>query len=130
GVYSVGRPPMSPLECAGAAVLACGPSGALSHSSAMALWGLWKRWDELFELSVAGDRRPKGIKTHRVSGLLRRDIQTEQGIRVTSPARMLLDMAPRMRPRSIPRAINDARRGEILALYELTDVIRRFPLHP
>src|SRR5947209_7696208 len=53
GVYAVGRPPATPLEKAAAAVLACGRRSALSHSSAMTLWGLWKRWDEPFEVSVA-----------------------------------------------------------------------------
>jgi hypothetical protein len=130
GVYSVGRPPTTPLEKAAAGVLACGERAALSHGSAMTLWGFWKRWDEPYEVSVAGDRRPKGIRTHRVAGLLHRDIRTEQGIRVTSPARTLLDMALRMRPKSLTRAINDGRRADILTLDELADVVRRFPLHP
>src|SRR5438309_2012866 len=46
GVYAVGRPPAQPIERAAAAVLACGPRAALSHGSAMTLWGFWKRWDE------------------------------------------------------------------------------------
>jgi predicted transcriptional regulator of viral defense system len=40
GVYSVGRPPKTALERASGAVLACGPGAALSHRSALALWGL------------------------------------------------------------------------------------------
>jgi predicted transcriptional regulator of viral defense system len=39
GVYAVGRRAITPQERAAAAVLACGPGAALSHSSAMALWG-------------------------------------------------------------------------------------------
>jgi hypothetical protein len=39
GVYAVGRPPNTPLQRAAAAVLACGPGAALSHSSALTLWG-------------------------------------------------------------------------------------------
>jgi hypothetical protein len=42
GVYSVGRPPVTPQERAGAAVLAGGPGAVLSHGSAMTLWGLWR----------------------------------------------------------------------------------------
>ncbi len=65
GVYAVGRPPTTPLERATAAVLACGDRAALSHGSAMSLWGLWKRWDSAFDVTVARDRRPRGIRTHR-----------------------------------------------------------------
>jgi very-short-patch-repair endonuclease len=130
GVYSVGRPPTTPLERASAAVLACGERAALSHGSAMTLWGFWKRWDEPFDVSVAGDRRPKGIRTRRVTGLLQRDVCVHQGIRVTSPARTLLDMAPQLPPKSLRRYINDSRRSELITLDALADVVRRFPLHP
>jgi hypothetical protein len=130
GVYSVGCPPTTPLERAAAAVLACGPRAALGFGSALTLYGFWKRWDEPFEVVVAGDRRPAGIRTHRMTGLLRRDIAVEQGITVTSPALTLLHCAPRMRPRSLMRAVNDWRRAEILTVEELADVVARFPLQP
>jgi hypothetical protein len=130
GVYSVGRPPAAPIERAAAAVLACGDRAALSHGSAMSLWGFWRQWDLSFELSVVGRRRPSGVKVHRPVGLLQRDVRVEKGIRVTSPARTLLDMAPRIPAKSLRRFINDARRSKILAIGDLADVIRRFPLHP
>ena len=130
GVYAVGRPQTTALEKAAAVVLACGDRAALSHSSAMALWGLWRRWDEPLELVVAGDRRSKGMKVHRAAGLLRRDIRTEQCIRVTSPARALLDCAPRMPRKALTRRINEALRAEILTRADLRDVVARFPLHP
>jgi Transcriptional regulator, AbiEi antitoxin len=130
GVYAVGRPPTSPLEKASAAVLACGPRAALSHGSAMTLWGFWRRWDEPFEVTVADDRRPKGIRIHRTSTLLRRDVVVVQGIRVTSIARTLLDMATRTRPKSLTRYINDSRRNERLTLNNLADVAIRCATHP
>jgi hypothetical protein len=128
GVYAVGCPPTTPLDRAAAAVLACGPRAALSHGSAMTLWGFWKRWDSPFEVSVVGDRRPKGIRTHRVTGLLRRDVTVQLGIRVTSPARTLLDSAPAMSGKSLTRAVNDARRAKLLSLEALADVAARFRL--
>jgi hypothetical protein len=130
GVYSVGRPPTTPLERAAAAVLACGDRAALCFGSALTLWGVWRRWDELLEVVVAGDRRPSGIRSHRMTGLLRRDIVVEQGITVTSPALTLLHCAPRMRPKSRTRAVNDWRRTEIMTVEELADVVARFPLQP
>lgn len=130
GVYSVGRPATTPLERAAAAVLACGDRSALGFGSALTLWGVWKRWDEPFDVVLAGDRRPHGIRTHRMTGLLRRDIDVEHGIRVTSPALTLLHCAPRMRPRSLTRAVNDWRRSELISLGALADVVARFPLQP
>lgn len=130
GVYAVGRPPTTPLEKAVAAVLACGPRAALSHGSAMTLWGFWKRWDEPFDVTVAADRRPKGIHTHYTKTLLRRDVTIVDGIQVTSAARTLLDMAPRTRPKSLTRYINDARRTHLLTLKDLADVAARNPTHP
>jgi hypothetical protein len=130
GVYSVGRPPVAPLEKAAAALLACGPRAALSHGSAMTLWGFWKRWDEPFEVTLAVDRRPTGIRTHRCSTLLQRDVTIRQGIRVTSAARTLLDMAPRIKPKSLTRAVNDGRRTKLVTLKALADVAKRNPGHP
>lgn len=130
GVYAVGRPAAAPLERAAAAVLACGPRAALSHGSAMTLWGFWKRWEEPFEVTIAADRRPKGIRIHRCSTLLRRDVATCGGILATSPARTLLDVAPRTRPRSLTRMVNDARRRELLTLGDLAELAVRCLSHP
>src|ERR1700724_3327876 len=96
----------------------------------MTLWGFWKRWDEPFEVTVAADRRPKGIRTYRCTTLLRRDVTIIDGIQVTSAARTLLDMAPRTREKSLTRYINDARRTHLLALEDLADVAARCPSHP
>ena len=130
GVYSVGRPATHPLQRAAAAVLACGERAMLSHNSAMTLWGLWKRWDEPFDVTVAGDRRPKGVRIHWATNLLTRDVRDHQGIRVTSPARTLLDQAPTITAKSLTRAVNNARLERILSLNELGDVVARFHLHP
>jgi len=65
-----------------------------------------------------------------MAGLLRRDITVEQGIRVTSPALALLHSAPRMRPKSLTRAVNDLRRAKLLTAADLADVVARFPVHP
>ena len=130
GVYAVGRPPVHPIERAAAAVLACGPRAALSHGSAMTLWGYWRRWDEPVDVTVAGDRRAKGIRIHRCSTLLRRDVIVHQGIRVTSRARTLLDVAPQIKPKSLTRFINDSRRANHLTLTALADVAVRNRSHP
>jgi hypothetical protein len=127
GVYAIGRPPTTPVERAAAAILACGDRSALGFGSALTLWGFWKRWDEPLEVVIAGDRRPTAIRAHRMTALLRRDITVEKGIRVTSPALTLLHCAPRMRPKSLTRAVNDWRRAKLVTVADLADVVARFP---
>jgi predicted transcriptional regulator of viral defense system len=130
GVYSVGRPAVTALERASAAVLACGPNAALSHFSALALWGLAKRWPSRVDVLVPDDRRRPDISVHRSKSLGRRDLRTRQGIRVTSPARTLLDNTPRLTDKVLARAVNDARLQHHLRPAQLTDILNRCPTHP
>jgi very-short-patch-repair endonuclease len=79
---------------------------------------------------VEHDRRPKGIKARRVK-LDRRDIRRHLGIRMTSPARTVLDLAPRLSDSQLKRAIDEARlsRTARLTLAQLEDVADRYPRH-
>lgn len=129
GVYAVGRPPRTAIERAAAAVLACGPDAALSHRSALALWGLTDRWPWASDVIVPRDRRPKGISVHRAADLISRDFRRHNSIRATSPARTILDCAPFMSDKALARAVNEARRSKQLRLSDLADVVRRFPYH-
>ena len=61
GVFGVGRPPTSALERASAAVLACGPGAALSHHSALTLWGFDRTWRFPVHVSSPTWRRRPGI---------------------------------------------------------------------
>ena len=130
GVYAVGKPPITPLERASAAVLACGETAALSHASAMTLWGFWKHWDTPFELTVTTDRRPKGIRVHRSTTLGRRDITTQLAIRVTTPARTLFDIAPRLTDRQLKRAVKESFVSHLITGDALSEIIARNPHHP
>ena len=130
GVYSVGCPPITPHERAMAAVLACGPGAVLSHGSALALWGIWRRWEGPLHITVELDRRPKGLKVHRKRKLDRRDVTRHYGIPVTTLARTLLDQAPAMRLKSLNRAINSGRQCGHLHLSQVAEVVKRNPRHP
>ena len=129
GVYGVGGPPVTPIERASAAVLACGPGAALSHSSALTLWGIDKHWHTPFEVTVLRDRRPKGIRTHRPTTIHRRDITVQLGIRTTTLARTMLDIAPRLPERRRTRAVNDALHSKFMTGSQLADVVARNPSH-
>jgi len=130
GVYSVGRPPSTPHEWASAAVLAAGAGAVLSHASAMALWGFWRRWDRPYEVTVVGDRRTKGIRVHRSTTLRWQDVTRQLGIRVTTPGETLLDMSPRLTDRSLKRNVNQALNSPWLTEGQLADTVARHPLIP
>lgn len=130
GVYSVGRPPLTPHEWAGAAVLACGRGAALSHGSAMVLWGYWRRWDQPYEVTVVGDRRTTGVRVHRSTTLRWCDVTRQLGTRVTTPAQTLLDMSPRLSDRSLKRSVNNGLNSPWLTEDQLADTLARHPHAP
>lgn len=131
GVYALGRPPSLPLERAAAAVLACGPGAALSHASALTLWGLGpSEWRFPLHVTCPSRRKRPGIATHEAPGLTRGDVRTQLGIRATSPARTLLDCAPELPERRLHRTAADARRAGLIHPAGLIDVVERFPFHP
>ncbi len=129
GVYAVGHLPSSPVDFAAAAVLACGRGAALSHASAAALWGWRQDWRRPFHVAAPSNHTREGIVVHRVR-LTNADLTRHDGIRVTSPARTLLDWAPSLPTRrQLRRAVKNAELGG-MAMTALADVLERFPRHP
>jgi very-short-patch-repair endonuclease/predicted transcriptional regulator of viral defense system len=115
-VYAVGRPDLTRHGRWMAAVLACGPDALLSHASAAALWGLCQVEGSAVEVSVPY-RRPKrhaGTRAHRRAGLTADDRGEHERIPVTSPARTLIDIAPRLDPDELEAAINEANRLDLV----------------
>lgn len=127
GVYAVGPRRAEPRARAAAAVLACGPRAVLSHGSAASLWGMLGRWSFPIEVTVVGNRRQPGITIHRSRTLRHADVTRQHGIPVTSPARTLLDIAPRIDDRRLTRIVNDALRTRLLSLDALAELLTRSP---
>ena len=128
GVYAVGHIQNTPVARAHAAVLACGPAALLSHDSAAALWGLgrWPRVPEITIASPAGRRRP-GITVHRTRTLRPGEATTQLGVRVTSAARTIADVAPRRTDAQLTRAVNQARLNGHLPGDRLAQLLNRCP---
>ena len=124
GVYAVGHRPPSPLAAAIAAVLACGPEAVLSHRSAAALWKIVPRWHSPTEVTAPTKRRLKGIHVHRSQDV---DATTHYGIRVTSPARTLVDLADVLNPKQLTRAMNEALVLRLVTANELATLLTRYP---
>ena len=108
GVYRFLGVPPSHLGLLLAATLRAGPSSAASHRSAGDLWGM--RPDEAhLDVSIWHEARanPKHVNVHRTRDVDPNHFTLRRGIRVTKPARTLVDLAS-----VLPRA-------------ELTEVVDR-----
>jgi len=99
GVYAPGHVALRREGWWMAALLACGPGSALSHRSAATLLGL--RPDATWPIEVATTggrgRKRERVVAHRI--LLREhEAMVRDGLRVTTPARTLVDLAARLDP--------------------------------
>jgi very-short-patch-repair endonuclease len=130
GVYAVGHVPANPVDRAHGTLLAAGARTALAGGTAVALWRADRTWPEPFELISARDIRLAGLTVHRASTLIQRDIRKVQGLRVTSPARTALDLAPRLSMDELTRVVDDLRHVNRLKVPQLRDVANRNPRHP
>jgi len=130
-VYAVGRPPATPADRAGAAVLACGDRAALGRFGAATLWSIWDHWPDTFDVIAPTDRRRPGIRTHHIV-LPPQDLRHHLGVRVTCPARVLLDCAPRISDAQVKRLVNNARVNKSTRVTDeqLADIVARNPRHP
>ncbi|HET9104774.1 MAG TPA: hypothetical protein VFN55_15590 [Solirubrobacteraceae bacterium] len=128
-VFSLVPPPLTPLQRASAAVLACGPDGALGDGSALALWWPGRPWPDIPTVVGTARRKHPGIRVRQVRGLTRADVRVHHGIRVTSPARTLLDCARELGERTTARLLAEARRAGLVHPASLNDVLARFPRH-
>jgi very-short-patch-repair endonuclease len=127
GVYAVGHPLLGMEGRWLAAVLACGESAVLSHSSAAAAWGLRPKAPRTADVSVRtrAGRSRNGISLHRPRTLTPTDVTTHRGIPITTPARTLLDIAPDLTPRQLERTIDQAEHLRLLDPASLPGVVRR-----
>jgi very-short-patch-repair endonuclease len=116
GVYAVGQLPLTQEGEWMAAVLACGDNAALSHDSGMALWRLAKPTDPIHVSLLSRSRSRPGIEVHR-----RRELNatTHRGIRVTTPAQTLIDVARTWELSTLEQAIGEAVLKRLLTLKAL-----------
>jgi hypothetical protein len=128
GVYALGHLPTLPQDRAFGALLACGSGAVLSHGTAAAVWGIYRRWTMPCEVTAPGCRRRPGIVIHRAT-LPPAEKTTQLGLPVTTPARTVLDISPRLSERALTRVVNDLRHT-YLRLEHLAESLDRCPRHP
>jgi very-short-patch-repair endonuclease len=124
--------PTDPGALAFGAMLAAGEDSAIAGRSAGAFYGALRHWPETFELVSPHQRRITGLTVHRASTLAGRDVWRFDGLRVTSPARTALDLAPRLSPERLPAVVDHLRLRprDKLTISALEDVVARNPRHP
>ncbi|HEX4719809.1 MAG TPA: type IV toxin-antitoxin system AbiEi family antitoxin domain-containing protein [Thermoleophilaceae bacterium] len=116
GVHAVGQLELTQEGEWIAAVLACGETAALSHDSAAALWQL-KAPPGAIHVSVLIDSRSRGgIIVHRRRAL---KTTTHKGIRVTTPAQTLIDVAGEWPASRLEQAIGEADLRRLVGLRAL-----------
>jgi very-short-patch-repair endonuclease len=126
-VYVAGDPVMLPLARETAALLSVGDA-VLSHRSAAAVWGIAPADSSTIHVTVAGNPRPRaGVTLHRVSILHPTDIRTRANLRITSPARTLIDFATQASHEELDQAFGEARANRLLADAALEAALNRAP---
>jgi len=115
GVYAVGHAALPAWGREQAALLAVGPGAALSHASAAAAWGLAPAPPRTVHVTTPDDRRHRrGVQVHRAA-LPAAGVRHCHGLRVTSPARTILDLAATgTAPRELERLVAEARVQRLL----------------
>jgi len=114
GVYAVGHRALPFGARQLAALLAAGPEAALADRSAGAWLGMLGSWSGAVAVVVPTQdgRRIPGIALRRCATLDPRDVGVHDGLRCTSPARTLVDLAA-VAPRLLPRALMEAERRRL-----------------
>lgn len=107
-VYVAGRARASLDERERAALKACGGDAVLSHFSAAARWKIRRYSRRTVHVTVPGRRRSRpGIRVHE-SPLHPRDITTKDGVRLTTIARTLVDLAALLNDAELDTAVHEA----------------------
>ena len=127
GVYAVGHPGITLHGRFRAAVLARRDGAALSHFAAAAFWG-FLRWDERrIEITIVGpgSRSIAGLRVHSARALAERDVWHRDGIRVTSPARTLLDLAAILPAKALRAIVRRAQAQRVVSLRQIHELLDR-----
>ncbi len=127
GVYAIGHSRLTRRGRWMAAILAGGPGAALSHRDAAALHGIRADSWTLIEITTSRRRgaRP-GIQAHRAT-LPADELIAVDGIRATTVARTLVDLAAVISVRGVERAMAEAEHRRFGDRPSLGEVLARHP---
>jgi very-short-patch-repair endonuclease len=129
GVYIAGDPSLLPLARHSAALLSVGERAVISHRTAASLWRLTERPGPAIDVTVAGgSARPRaGLRLHRTRSLDHSDITSKHRLRLTTPARTLIDFAVEAPMPELERALAEARALRLINDAKLHASLERAP---
>jgi very-short-patch-repair endonuclease len=128
-VYLLGPAPPTQMALARAAALACGADAVVSHRSAARLYGLLPETSSDVDVTVAGRNlgRRRGIRRHRVKTLPPQDATVMNGLRITTIARTICDLAATESARDTELAFQEALYRRVLTHRDVQAVLAREP---
>ncbi len=130
-VYSLDPGTPSDLGRWKASELRCGPEAWLANESAGCLWGVWGHESRGVEIGLPPhiDRKPPRITVVRRK-LQSWELTERHGIRVTTPAATLIDLAARTDEAGRERLIAKADANNVIRADTLLSVVERTPPRP
>jgi very-short-patch-repair endonuclease len=126
-VELVALPPMAAEQ---AALLVGGRGTTISHHSAAALWGLVEPRRGPVAITVTGSVAGRGrdwIRCHRTRAIDRRDVRRRAGLRLTAPARTLIDLAAESTRRQTELALDRAIAARLTSRTAIGEAVARCP---
>jgi very-short-patch-repair endonuclease len=133
-VYALPNTLELPLAAETAALLAGGSDAVLSHHSAATLMAIRPGIARPVHITVPMSRRGPaldGVVVHRSRILTPADIGRHDGLPVTSPARMLLDVAATLPDGDMERLLDDALFGQrLVTIARVDELLARCGGHP
>jgi hypothetical protein len=131
GIYAIAGSPPTWRQRVAAAVLGAGGGAAASHCTAAALWGLPGFAEDGVELSrLEGRSYRSSLAVVRRTGLLPAHHVLEcDGIRATTPARTIFDLAGSVHPKRAERALDNALARNLVSLARVRATHRELAEH-
>ncbi len=134
GVYLLETPETAHrITLLAAALTACAPDAVVSHQAAAELWGLLPPEPGDIDVTVVGRNpgyRRSGIRVHRASALDTRDIRVHQGLPVTAPARVALELVTYLDAGGLEELLARARVKHATTEADLAAALHRYPDYP
>lgn len=126
GVYSMGCGVLPPFGLELAGLLACGERSLVSHHSAAFVLGLRKVPPAQVDVTVVGRccKSRAGLRVHRVRAVDRRELCRHEGLWVSSPARVCLEIAATS-PADLPDVIDEGLANRLLKRRDIEAVLSR-----
>lgn len=123
GVYAVGHRELRDEGWLAAALLYAGPGSALSHATAAWWWEIRESRPSRLDISTPGRSTSlRAVRLHHPRAL---DRVWHRRLPATAPARTLLDLAPRLAPADLRRAVAETLYRRLATTEDIARVLTR-----